>query len=142
MNLEGMGEAPNGLDWAISRKSMMGFIEAWRCFARNTQKNVIFIAHSTAVMEEKGTTAQKAMTIDFPGKLGRRIPSKVDVVGYCYGQKGIMENGKPGINRLVSFQPYTDLAAGCRFHELSGKVMPMAYKSIQECFRNPKAFTK
>lgn len=135
MELNGMGEAPQGLDWAVSRKSMMGFIEAWRYFALNTGKNVVFTAHATAVMEEKGTVTQKAMTIDFPGKLGRRIPSKVDAVGYCYGLKGTdPDSKKQVINRMLSFQPYSDLAAGCRFKELSGKVIPMSFKAIAGCF--------
>ncbi len=132
--LEAMGEAPNGLDWAISRKKTMGFLEAWRVFARNTGKNVVFIAHATAVMAEKGTIGQKALSIDFPGKLARRIPAKVDAVGYCYGVKGKDTTGKPIISRMLSFQPYSDLEAGCRFKELSGKILPMSFDAIRSQF--------
>lgn len=134
-DLDAMGEAPEGLDWAISRKKTMGFLEACRVFARTTGKNVVLIAHSTAVMAEKGTTTQKAMTIDFPGKLARRIPAKVDAVGYCFGVKTKDSQGKPIIERRVSFEPYSDLEAGCRFTELSGKILPMSFKAIAEQFK-------
>lgn len=135
VNLEAMGEAPNGLDWAISRKKMMGFLEAWRVFARNSGKTVVFVAHATAVMAEKGTIGQKALSIDFPGKLARRIPAKVDAVGYCYGVKDKDAQGKPTIKRMVSFQPYSDLEAGCRFKELSGKILPMTFAAIANEFK-------
>ncbi len=133
--LSAMGEAPEGLDWAISRKKTMGFLEAWRVFARNTNKTVVFIAHANSVMAEKGTITQKAMSIDLPGKLARRVPAKVDAVGYCYGVKGRDAQNKPIIERKVSFEPYSDLEAGCRFKELSGKVLPMSFKSIREQFK-------
>ena len=136
---EVMGEAPEGTDWAESRKRMMGFIQA----AKGLRKTVIFLAHSQATSGEKGSMEQKAMTIDLPGKLKRRLPARVDNIGYLYGVK---ENHpvtkKLIINRYVSFQPYMDLEAGTRNKELAGKVLPItdanglpSIKAISDCFK-------
>lgn len=133
MNLSAVGEAPNGLDWAESRKTTLGIVHKFRQIGRATNKNIIFIAHSQAVMGEKGTNEKKAMTIDFPGKLGRRIPAQVDVIGYCYAELAKV-GVKTEIRRYISFQPYVELEAGCRFKELNGKIIPMSYKAIVDCF--------
>lgn len=136
MELGSMGEAPNGADWAEARKGTLGILTALRQFARRTDKNVVIIAHSQSVMSEKGTTTEKAKTIDFPGKLGRRIPAQVDVIGYCFGLKGLDPvTHKSTINRFVSFQPYEELEAGCRYKELNGKVLPMTFKAIDDAFK-------
>ena len=128
-----MGEVPNGLDWSDSRNANLGIIHKFRQIGRATGKNIIIVAHSQAVMTEKGTVEQKAMTIDLPGKLGRRIPANVDIIGYCYGQKR-MVGTKAVIDRMISFQPYEGLEAGCRFKELNGKVIPMSFQAIKDCF--------
>lgn len=136
MELGSMGEAPNGADWAEARKSTLGILTALRQFARRTDKNVVIIAHSQSVMSEKGTQTEKAKTIDFPGKLGRRIPAQVDVIGYCFGLKGLDPvTHKSTINRFVSFQPYEELEAGCRYKELNGKILPMTFKAIDDAFK-------
>ncbi len=136
---EVMGEAPEGTDWAESRKRVMGFIQA----AKGLKKTVVFLAHSQATSGEKGTFEAKALTIDLPGKLKRRVPARIDNIGYMYGVK---ENHpvtkKLLVNRYVSFQPYMDLEAGTRNKELAGKILPMtdangkpSIKAIIDCFK-------
>lgn len=136
--IDNIGEGPKGADWAEARKRMMGFMSVWKGLG----KNIVYLAHSTAVMGEQGLVSQKAKTIDFPGKLGRRIPARVDVVGYCYGVREAGPDKKLTINRYISFQPYEELEAGCRLKELSGKIIPMTFQAIKACFESSGQKTK
>ena len=131
MNIENIGEAPMGSDWAEARKRFIGFIEAWKSLG----VNVVFIAHAKSVMGEKGTIVEKAKTIDLPGKLAHRFPSKVDNIAFCYAAKETVD-GKRVVQRRMSFQPYEELEAGSRNPELNGKDLELSFKEILGCFEN------
>lgn len=133
MKIENVGEAPHGADWGEARRRLLGFVEGCKTLG----KNVFLIAHSKASSTEPGSVAVKAQTIDLPGKLGKRLPGKVDIIGYCHSIKeGI--GAERTINRYISFEPYDEIEAGCRYRELNGKVLPMSFKAIKECFDNPQ----
>lgn len=134
MKIDNVGEAPHGAGWGNARNRLLGFVEVWKGLG----KNVIFIAHSQAASTEQGTVATKARTIDFPGKLAHRLPGKVDIIGYCYSVKEGVGTSR-SINRYISFEPYEELEAGCRYKELNGKVLPMTFQAIKDCFDNPSA---
>lgn len=125
-------EAPHGAGWGEARRRLMGFVEACRVVG----KNVLFMAHTKTVSSESGTVSQKAKTIDLPGKLASRLPAKVDIIGFCYAVKeGV--GVKREIKRYISFEPYDEIEAGCRYKELNGKVIPMSFKAIEACFDKP-----
>jgi len=127
-------EVQYGAGYAESRKRLLGLVEAWQ----QLPMGKVFVAHSKAVMSEKGTVAEKSHTIDLPGKLSHRFPSKVDTIAYCFGMlEGVGKDRK--INRYISFQPYAELEAGSRRKELQGKVISMDFKSIRDCFENPQS---
>lgn len=128
-NYEDVGEIPNGAGWADSRTRMMSFVEAWK----RVPANIVYVAHTKAVMAEKGGIMEKSKTLDLSGKLAHRIPAKIDNIGYCFAERVKVDDGFE-IRRFISFQPYEELEAGCRRKALTGKIIPMTFQDIRAQF--------
>lgn len=135
MQIENVGEAPNGVDWAESRKRFLGIIKAWQNLPNI---NKVFVCHSQAMMLEKGSLGDKAKTIDLPGKLKHRFPGNVDIIAYVFPKREV-DGPKHTTKRYVSFQPYEDFEVGGRYVELADKVLPLTlphpFGAIANCFK-------
>lgn len=121
LGIKQMGEGSWGSDWATARDKLLKVIDAFRAL----RKTIVLIGHSKMAIVEQDS--MRAKTCDLPGKLARFLTAKVENIGYCYGLKD-----KEGIKRVVSFEPYEELDAGCRNRALAGKIIPMSYKNLKE----------
>jgi len=109
LGIKEMGMGNMGGEWSLVRKKVL----ATMTWAKNNFDLVIFVGHQKDAIIEDRTMGSRQP--DLPGKLGRNVAAKVDVLGFCTIENDV---------RTVNFRPYEGTDSGSRVKELSNLKVP------------------